>query len=154
MEEAPRNCDWHVDGSHVSYTIMIIPQFIWFGITSSAESNFQCDYAWLIMKLYFDETSLQTMSIWSAKILLSEPSVKKCIVLACTLWTPYWPHQLWVSHEYKAWDQPWADVENILWAALGSYLPYYWSLLGGWGQHLRFWFLWLEVDTQTNVFCT
>ena len=70
---------------HVSYTIIIIPQFICFGITSSAESNFQCDYAWLIMKLYFDETSLQTMSIWSAKILLSEPSVKKCIVLACTL---------------------------------------------------------------------
>ena len=76
---------------HVSYTIIIIPQFICFGITSSAESNFQCDYAWLIMKLYFDETSLQTMSIRSAEILLSEPSVKKCIVLACTLCTPYWP---------------------------------------------------------------
>ena len=104
---------------HVSYTIIIIPQFICFGITSSAESNFQCDYAWLIMKLYFDETSLQTMSIRSAKILLSEPSVKNVSFLPahCELRTTgQWPHQLWVyfSHEYKAWDQPWADVENIL----------------------------------------
>ena len=57
------------------------------------------------MKSYFDETSLQTMSIRSAEILLSEPSVKKCIVLACTLWTPYWPVATPVVGVFQPWVQ-------------------------------------------------
>ena len=45
------------------------------------------------------------MSIQSAKILLSEPSVKKCIVLACTLWTPYWPVATPVVGVFQPWVQ-------------------------------------------------